>query len=164
MSFLKVWGCDAYVKKLHPEKLEHNAEKCVFIGYAKEKVGYTFYLRSEGKVFVAKNGIFLEKGFLSKKMSESKIELDEVVEPLLQPECRGAQKYVSMGPISIEEEGNDDDHGDLDQVAIEPRRSTRARTAPHLYGKTVLTVMLLDKLWRSDGEPEYQKMFRGHEI
>ena len=35
LSFLKVWGCDAYVKKLQPEKLEPKSEKCVFIGYPK---------------------------------------------------------------------------------------------------------------------------------
>ena len=50
LSFLKVWGCDAYVKKLQPDKLEPNSEKCVFIGYPKETVGYTFYHRSEGKI------------------------------------------------------------------------------------------------------------------
>ena len=49
LSFLKVWGCDAYVKKLQPDKLEPKLEKCVFIGYPKETVGYTFYHRSEGK-------------------------------------------------------------------------------------------------------------------
>ena len=31
----KVWGCDAYVKKLQPDKLEPKSEKCVFIGYPK---------------------------------------------------------------------------------------------------------------------------------
>ena len=31
MSFLKVWGCDAYVKKFHPDKLKPKSEKCVFI-------------------------------------------------------------------------------------------------------------------------------------
>ena len=56
LSFLKVWGCDAYVKKLQPDKLEPKSEKCVFIGYPKETVGYTFYHRSVGKIFVAKNG------------------------------------------------------------------------------------------------------------
>src|SRR5512132_3948031 len=66
LSFLKVWGCDAYVKKLQSDKLEPKSEKCVFIGYPKETVGYTFYHRSEGKTFVAKNGSFLEKEFLSK--------------------------------------------------------------------------------------------------
>ena len=47
LSFLKVWGCDAYVKKLQPDKLEPKSEKCVFIGYPKETIGYTFYHRSE---------------------------------------------------------------------------------------------------------------------
>ena len=36
LSFLKVWGCDAYVKKLQPDKLKPKSEKCVFIGYPKE--------------------------------------------------------------------------------------------------------------------------------
>ena len=43
LLFLKVWGCEAYVKKLQPDKLEPKSEKCVFIGYLKETVGYTFY-------------------------------------------------------------------------------------------------------------------------
>ena len=53
LSFLKVWGCDAYVKKLQPDKLEPKLEKCVFIEYPNETVGYTFYHRSEGKIFLA---------------------------------------------------------------------------------------------------------------
>ena len=81
LSFLKVWGCDAYVKKFQPDKLEPKSEKCVFIGYPKETVGYTFYHRSEGKIFVAKNGSFLEKEFLSKEVSGRKVELDEVIVP-----------------------------------------------------------------------------------
>jgi len=144
LSFLKVWGCDAYVKKLQPEKLEPKAEKCVFIGYPKETVGYTFYLRSEGKVVVAKNGSFLEKEFLSKQLSGRKIELDEVVEPLFQPESSAAQKVVSVQPTLVEQEVNDEDHEASDQVTIEPRRSTRTRTAPEWYGNPVLEVMLLD--------------------
>ena len=39
LSFLKVWGCDAYVKKFQPDKLEPKLEKCVFIEYPKETVG-----------------------------------------------------------------------------------------------------------------------------
>ena len=27
LSFLKVWGCDAYVKKFHPDKLKPKSEK-----------------------------------------------------------------------------------------------------------------------------------------
>ena len=44
LSFLKVWGCDAYVKRLQPKKLEHKADKCAFIGYPKETVGYIYLL------------------------------------------------------------------------------------------------------------------------
>ena len=36
LSFLKVWGCDAYVKKLQPDKLEPKSEKCVYIENPKE--------------------------------------------------------------------------------------------------------------------------------
>ena len=54
LSFLKVWSCNAYVKKFQPDKLESKSEKCVFIEYPKETVGYTFYHRSEGKIFIAK--------------------------------------------------------------------------------------------------------------
>ena len=31
LSFLKVCGCDTYVKRLQPDKLEPKLEKCVFI-------------------------------------------------------------------------------------------------------------------------------------
>ena len=79
-------------------------------------------------MFVAKNRSFLEKDFLSKELSGRKIELDEVVEPLLQPESSAAQKDVSVAPTSVEEKANDDDHRASDQVTIEPRRSTRVCT------------------------------------
>ena len=81
--FLKVWGCDAYVKKFQPDKLKPKSENCVFIGYPKETIGYTLYHKSEGKIFVAKNGTFLEKEFLSKEVSGRKVELDEVIVPSL---------------------------------------------------------------------------------
>ena len=110
LSFLKVWGCDTYVKKLQLDKLEPKSEKCVFIGYPKEIVGYTFYHRSEGKIFVAKNGSFLKKEFLSKEVSGRKVELDEVIVPSLVLESSSSQKYVLVIPTPISEEANDDDH------------------------------------------------------
>jgi hypothetical protein len=54
------------VKKFQLDKLEPKAEKCVFIGYPKERTEYTFYHRSGGKVLIAKNGSFLEKDFSQK--------------------------------------------------------------------------------------------------
>ena len=107
------------MKKLQPEKLEPKAKKCIFIGYPKESIGYTFYLRSEGKVFVAKNGSFLEKEFLSKEVSGRKIEL-EVIVPPLEPESSTSQANVFEAPARARDEVNDDDHDTSDQVAIDP--------------------------------------------
>ena len=35
-SFLKIWGCWAYVKHLEGTKLEPKSDKCLFIGYPRE--------------------------------------------------------------------------------------------------------------------------------
>src|ERR1041385_8072770 len=83
LSHLKIWGCEAYVSKLQPDKLESNADKCIFVGYPKEICGYTFYNQSEGKTFVAKTGHFLEKEFLLKELSGRKIDLDEMTDQSL---------------------------------------------------------------------------------
>ena len=116
LSFLKVWGCDAYVKKFHPDKLKPKSEKCVFIEYPKEIVGYTFYHRSEGKIFITENGSFLEKEFLSKEVSGRKVELDEVTVPSPELENSSSLKSVPMILTPISEEANDDDHETSDQV------------------------------------------------
>ena len=100
--FLNVWGCDAYVKRLQPDKLKPKSEKCVFIGYPKETIGYTFYHKSEGKIFVAKNGSFLEKEFLSKEVSGRKAELDEVVVPSLELESSTSKKTIPVMPNQLE--------------------------------------------------------------
>src|SRR5512141_3071325 len=101
---------------------EPKSEKCVFIGYLKETVGYTFYHRSEGKTFVAKNGSFLEKESLSKELSGRKVELDEVTVPAPLLESSSSQKTVSVTPTRVSEEANDDDHVSSDQVTTESRR------------------------------------------
>ena len=46
--------------------------------YPKETLGYYFYNRYEGKVFVARNGVFLEKEFLKGKKSGRTVQLEEV--------------------------------------------------------------------------------------
>ena len=48
------------------------------MGYPKETLGYYFYNRSEGKVFVARNGVFLEKEFLKGEKSGRTVQLKEV--------------------------------------------------------------------------------------
>ena len=92
------------MKKFQPDKLKPKSEKCVFIGYPKETIGYTFYLRFKGKIFVAKNGSFLEKEFLLKEVSGRKVELDEVTVPTPLLESSTSQKPVSVTPTPVSEE------------------------------------------------------------
>ena len=120
--FIKVCGYDAYVKKFQPDKLEPKLEKCFFIEYPKKTVGYTFYHRFEGKIFVAKNGSFLEKEFLSKEVSGRKVELDEVIVPSLELKSSSSLKSVPVMPTRISEEVNDNDHETSEQDTTEPRR------------------------------------------
>ena len=54
------------------------------------------------------------------------------------------RKMFSVAPTSVGEEVNDSDHEASDQVAIDPRRSTRICTTPEWYGNPVLDIMLLD--------------------
>jgi len=83
LSFLKIWGCEAYVKRLTSDKLHPKSDKCYFVGYPRETKGYYFYNREEQKVFVARNGVFLEKEFLLKGgISRDHVQLEEVRETL----------------------------------------------------------------------------------
>ena len=111
-------------------------------------VGYTFYHRSEGKIFVAKNGSFLEKEFLSKEVSGRKVKLDEVIIPCFELETSTSEKTVPVMPTPTREKDNDDHHETSNQVTTGPRRSNRARSAPEWYCNPVLEVTLLDH-----GEP-----------
>ncbi|KAK8596840.1 hypothetical protein V6N12_065319 [Hibiscus sabdariffa] len=63
MSFMKVWGCKAYVKHHMSTKLEPKSHKCAFVEYPKETKGYYFFNPKENKVFVTRMGVFLEKSF-----------------------------------------------------------------------------------------------------
>ena len=74
------------------------------------RFGYTFYHRSEGKTFVAKNGFLLEKEFLSKQVNVRKVELDEVIVPAPLLESSSSQKSVPVTSTPISEEVNGDDH------------------------------------------------------
>ena len=72
-------------------------------------VGYSFYHRSKGKTFVAKNRSFLENEFLSKEVSGRKVELDEVIVPSPLLESSSSLKSVPVIPTPVSEEINDHD-------------------------------------------------------
>jgi len=78
LSFLKIWDCEVYVKRLISDKITPKSDKCFFVGYPKETLGYYVYNRREGKVFVTQNGVFLEKEFLKREKNRQKVYLKEV--------------------------------------------------------------------------------------
>ncbi|KAK9044761.1 hypothetical protein V6N11_058653 [Hibiscus sabdariffa] len=50
MSFMKIWGCKAYVKYQMLAKLEPKSHKCTFFSYPKETKEYYFFNPKENKV------------------------------------------------------------------------------------------------------------------
>ena len=134
-SFLKIWGCEAYIKSQVSDKLASKSDKCLFAGYPKETKGYYFYIPSETKVFVARNGVFLEREFISKRVSGSKTSLEEVQEP-----------KVATEP-SMEILQNSQPVVESTSSAQGPRRSSRIHHEPKRYGFLVTddkTIELVD--------------------
>nr|GEX20041.1 hypothetical protein [Tanacetum cinerariifolium] len=79
LSYLKVWGCEALVKRdtlTKPDKLKPRSIKCIFVGYPKETMGYSFYYAPENKVLIARNAKFLENS-TSLHHKKDDLEIDE---------------------------------------------------------------------------------------
>ncbi|GKA76825.1 retrotransposon protein, putative, ty1-copia subclass, partial [Tanacetum coccineum] len=78
LSYLKVWGCEALVKRDTPDKLQQRSVKCIFIGYPKETMGYYFYFPPENKIVVARYAEFFEKSLTTQEVSGRAIYLEEI--------------------------------------------------------------------------------------
>ena len=118
MNFMKVWGCKAFVKRQASDKLGPKSEECIFVGYPNETKAYYFYSPSEQKVFIARDAVFMERDFVSKRNSGRTIDLDEDREP-----------QNSIEPEVEQEQSND--NAQQTQVV---RRSGRIRHEPERYG------------------------------
>nr|GEZ93890.1 hypothetical protein [Tanacetum cinerariifolium] len=77
LSYLKVWGCEAHVKRRTPDKLQQRSIKCIFVGYPKETMGYYFYYPPENKIVVERYADFLEKDFILQKESGRIVESED---------------------------------------------------------------------------------------
>jgi hypothetical protein len=139
LSFLKVWGCEAYVKRLMSDKLTPKLDKCFFVRYPRETKVYYFYNKAKGKVFIARNGVFMEKEFLSKRVIGSKVQLEEIQE---------IPKIVST-PTDLIHEVQDVVLPNVE--APTPRRSIRARRRTGKF--TLLTTERRDILLFDNNEP-----------
>nr|GEW01990.1 B3 domain-containing protein At1g49475-like [Tanacetum cinerariifolium] len=77
LFYLKVRGCEAYVKRDSADKLQQRSVKCIFVGYTKEIMGYYFYFSPENKVIVARYGDYLERDLISQKLSGRDYDLED---------------------------------------------------------------------------------------
>ena len=75
--------CSTYVKRTISYKLEAKSNKCLFVGYPKETMGYQFNNTLEQRLFISKHVVFLEKEFLLREGSGSKVQLSEVQDALI---------------------------------------------------------------------------------
>ncbi|GJU30062.1 retrotransposon protein, putative, ty1-copia subclass [Tanacetum coccineum] len=120
LSYLKVWGCEALVKRdtlTKPDKLKPRSFKCIFIGYPKEMMGYYFYNPSDNKVFVARNAEFFESNLIDQEASESLEDLEIIQEEYTNPSLDTSLNHQE-----------DDQEIDEPQSDINPIcRSTRTR-------------------------------------
>nr|GFB00203.1 Gag/Pol protein [Tanacetum cinerariifolium] len=118
------WVCEALVKRdtlTKPKKLEPRSIKCIFVGYPKETMGYSFYYPPENKVFVAQNAKFLENGLIAQEASRSLEDLEIIQEEDTHPSL----------DASLDHE-EDDQEINKPQSDINPiRRSTRTHRAPN---------------------------------
>nr|GEV24977.1 zinc finger, CCHC-type [Tanacetum cinerariifolium] len=123
LSYLNVWGCEVLVKRdtlTKPDKLEPISIKCIFIGYPKETIGYSFYNPPENKVLVARNVKFLENCLITQEASESLKDLEIIQEEDTHPSI----------DTSLNHEKNDLEIYEPQSDIIPIRWFTRTRHAP----------------------------------
>nr|GEY24071.1 hypothetical protein [Tanacetum cinerariifolium] len=123
LYYLKVWGCEALVKRdtlTKPDKLEPRSIKCIFIGYLKETIGYSFYYPAKNKVSIARNAEFLKNSLITQKASGSLEDLEIIQEKDTHPSIDTS--------LDHEEDDLEIDKPQSDIIPI--RRSTRTRHAP----------------------------------
>nr|GEW68366.1 hypothetical protein [Tanacetum cinerariifolium] len=120
LSYLKVWGCELFVKRDTPNKLQQRSVKCIFIGYPKETMGYYFYFPSENKIVVSRYVEFFEKNLLSQEVSGRVGDLEEIQDEDTSP-------FEITSEIPTEVEGFEPPHEEEAPV----RRSERPHRAPN---------------------------------
>ncbi|GKA24256.1 retrotransposon protein, putative, ty1-copia subclass, partial [Tanacetum coccineum] len=143
LSYLKVWGCEALVKRDTPDKLEQRSVKCIFIGYPKEMMGYYFYFLPENKIVVARYVEFFEKRLISQEISGRVVDLKEIQEE----EDTTPSEITSNIPQEVE--GFEPPQPPQDEV-IPIRRFERTHRAPN---RLCLNVEVEEHSLRDLGEP-----------
>ncbi|GJY59418.1 retrotransposon protein, putative, ty1-copia subclass [Tanacetum coccineum] len=121
-DLLRLIHTDALVKRntlTKPDKLEPRSIKCIFVGYPKEMMGYSFYYPPENKVLVAQNTKFFENSLITQEASGILEDLEIIKDKNTNP-----SKKTSLHHDEDDQE-IDEPQSDIDPV----RRSIRTRHA-----------------------------------
>nr|GEW29774.1 hypothetical protein [Tanacetum cinerariifolium] len=119
LSYLKVWGYEALVKRDTSDKLQQRSVKCIFIGYLKETMGYYFYFPPKNKIVVARYAKFFEKNLITQEVSGRAVDLEEIQDKDTSP-------FKNTSEIPMEVEG----FKPPQEEVILIRRSVRTHQAP----------------------------------
>ncbi|GKC37896.1 retrotransposon protein, putative, ty1-copia subclass, partial [Tanacetum coccineum] len=111
LSYLKVWGYEALVKRDKLDRLQQRYVKHIFIGYPKERMGYYFYFPPENKIFIARYAEFFEKNLITQEVSGRAIDLEEI-----QDEDTLPSEITSEIPMEVEDvKAEEHNLGDLNE-------------------------------------------------
>ncbi|GJR28393.1 zinc finger, CCHC-type containing protein [Tanacetum coccineum] len=133
LSYLRVWGCEAFVKRDTPDKLDSRSIKCIFIGYPKETMGYYFYYPLENKIFLSQNTEFFENSFMVQEasgshglleMSGSDKGIELIQEEDTQPSKNTSKGHTEIAPTKVESQN----------IGVPIRISARIAQVPDRYG------------------------------
>ncbi|GJU61803.1 retrotransposon protein, putative, ty1-copia subclass [Tanacetum coccineum] len=127
-----------------PGKLEPRSIKCIFIGYPKETMGYSFYYLPENKVLVARNAEFLENSLITQEASGSLEDLEIIQEEDTHPSIDTSLNH-EKDDLEIDEPQSD---------IIPIRRSKRTRNA---LNRMCLYIDVKEYELRDLGEPANYK-------
>nr|GFB67081.1 retrotransposon protein, putative, Ty1-copia subclass [Tanacetum cinerariifolium] len=121
LSYLTVWGCEAFVKRdtlTKPDKLDPRSFKSIFVGYPKETMGYSFYSPSENKEFVARNAEFFESKLLDLKANHKEDD-QEIDEPQsdINPIRKSSRTRRAPGRMCLYIDAEEHELGDLGEPA-----------------------------------------------
>ncbi|GJR00644.1 retrotransposon protein, putative, ty1-copia subclass [Tanacetum coccineum] len=120
LSYLKVWGCEALVKRdtlTKSDKLEPKSIKCIVIGYLKETMGYSFYYPPENKVLVARNAEFLENTLITQEASrKDDLKIDEPQSDII-PIRRSTRTRNAPNRMCLYIDAEEHELGDLGEPA-----------------------------------------------
>nr|GEW63140.1 hypothetical protein [Tanacetum cinerariifolium] len=133
LPYLRVWVCEALMKRETLDKLDPRSIKCIFVGYQKETMGYYFYYPLQNKILVARNAEFFENNLMVQEasgshgpfeLSGSDKGLELTQEKDTQPFENTSKEHNVVAPIVVEPQN----------VKVPIRKSARIPQAPDRYG------------------------------